>query len=285
MRAISSWLAAWFVLGTAVTATLSPLARRRTQARESVYRLLALRPPRSWTVAALCGELDGSTRQSPNAVRDVLYVLLADDALTIVKSQRGFTVELTRQGEVALRTLLAKWDHVSGTIHVDPHLSDTEVKFLDAGVIQLVQANRTANHTGPELHFAGAHGPVPTYPPYDPASRAQSARDRAEQARQRAVELHNHLIQLAAGNSRTTSNSSSGNEHVDKAYQHAMQARRHATTALQNSASAHERAIQLHQRLAQMRPDHARIHKDAAAEHRRAAQADRIRAARDAPDA
>jgi hypothetical protein len=115
------------VVGTAVMAPLSPLARRRTQLRESIYRLLARRPGRSWTVAALCVELDGSTRRSRNAVRDVLYVLLADGALMTVNGQRALTVELTTHGEVALRALLAKWDrHEPATTRVDPDRSDLD---------------------------------------------------------------------------------------------------------------------------------------------------------------
>jgi hypothetical protein len=115
------------VVGTAVMAALSPLARRRTPLRESIYRLLSRRPGRSWTVAALCVELDGSTRRSRNAVRDALYVLLADGALTTVNGQRALTVELTTHGDIALRALLAKWDsHVPATSHIDPHRSDMD---------------------------------------------------------------------------------------------------------------------------------------------------------------
>jgi hypothetical protein len=105
-----------------MTARLSPLARRRTPLRESVYGLLVRQPTRSWTVAALCGELDGGSRTCRDRVRAVLYVLLADDALTTVRGHSAFTVALNEQGETALRTLLAGWGGCPSR-HLRPVLS------------------------------------------------------------------------------------------------------------------------------------------------------------------
>ena len=93
----------------AVLVELSALARRRTPVRESVYTLLVHPPVRPWTVGELFEELDGTRPQRPDSVRDVLYVLLADGALTTVRGTRALTTALTPPGEVALRGLLWSW--------------------------------------------------------------------------------------------------------------------------------------------------------------------------------
>ena len=97
------------IVDRAVLVELSALARRRTPVRESVYRLLVDPPVRPWTVAELFRELDGARPLRPDGIRDVLYVLLAEGALTTVRGSRALTAALTPPGEVALRSLLRSW--------------------------------------------------------------------------------------------------------------------------------------------------------------------------------
>jgi hypothetical protein len=78
--------------------------------RESIYALLVRSPTKSWTVRDLCGELGDGTRAFNDRVREVLYVLLADEALMTVAGHRSLTVALTEAGETALRSLVAGWN-------------------------------------------------------------------------------------------------------------------------------------------------------------------------------
>ena len=93
----------------AVLVELSGLARRRNPVRESVYRLLVGPPLRPWTVGELFREMDDARPQRPDSVREVVYVLMADGALTRVRGSRTLTMALTAPGEVALRNLLGCW--------------------------------------------------------------------------------------------------------------------------------------------------------------------------------
>ena len=52
----------------------------------------------------------GGCHTCGDRVREVLYVLLADDAVKTVVGHRALTVALTTHGAVALRTLLAGWN-------------------------------------------------------------------------------------------------------------------------------------------------------------------------------
>jgi hypothetical protein len=97
------------LVNRAVMVELSALARRRTPVRESVYRLLVGPPLRPWTVGELFREMDGARPQRADAVREVMYVLMADGALTTVRGNRTLTVALTAPGDVALRSLLGSW--------------------------------------------------------------------------------------------------------------------------------------------------------------------------------
>jgi hypothetical protein len=53
--------------------------------------------------------MDGARPQRLDTAREIVYVLLADGALTTVKGHRTLTILMTAPGEAALRNPLGSW--------------------------------------------------------------------------------------------------------------------------------------------------------------------------------
>ena len=87
----------------------SSLAKRFTQLRERIYRLLLGDPRRAWTVRQVTLALADGGRASADTVRAVLYVLLADNIMVTVSGRRTLTLRLTADGIAALQDIMTTW--------------------------------------------------------------------------------------------------------------------------------------------------------------------------------
>lgn len=87
----------------------SPVLTVYSDARAIVYRVLTSRVQEPWTVRALQQALPQEAGVRNEAVRTVIYLLLADGIVEPVAGQRALTVRVTAEGYVFLSGVLAHW--------------------------------------------------------------------------------------------------------------------------------------------------------------------------------
>ncbi|WP_191842700.1 hypothetical protein [Catellatospora chokoriensis] len=87
----------------------SPVLTVRSAARAVVYTVLTSDVQQSWTVRTLQQALPQDKGVRLEAVRSVVYLLLADGLVEPVAGQRALTVRLTAAGAEFLGDVLASW--------------------------------------------------------------------------------------------------------------------------------------------------------------------------------
>lgn len=78
-----------------------------TPARLRMFAVMLAQPDHEWTTQALTAAVNEQVAAAVEAVRDTVYVLMADRLVEPVPFQRALTFRLTDSGDKQLRALIS----------------------------------------------------------------------------------------------------------------------------------------------------------------------------------